>query len=85
MSYRRVNPYKTYVEVIAHHTLDERIIPLRFRAEDGPSMLIDRVLDMRQAASLKAGGQGMRYTCEVGGKQLYLFHDRQEWFIEAQP
>ena len=55
-----------------------------FRTEDGPAVRIDRILDEREAPSLKAGGQGMRYTCQVEGGLIYLFHDDLYWFIEAR-
>ncbi len=84
MSAHRENPAKIYVSVRADHLLNGRIRPLMFRAKDGPAVRIDRILDEREAPSLKAGGQGMRYTCRVGEKQLYLFHDDVYWFIEAE-
>ena len=83
MSAHRENPAKIYVSVRADHLLNGHIRPLMFRAKDGPVVRIDRILDEREAPSLKAGGQGMRYTCRVGEKQLYLFHDDGYWFIEA--
>ena len=84
MSAHRENPAKIYVSVRADHLLNGRIRPLMFRAKDGPVVRIDRILDEREAPSLKAGGQGMRYTCRVGEKQHYLFHDDVYWFIEAE-
>lgn len=84
MSAHRENPAKIYVSVRADHLLNGRIRPLMFRTKDGPVVRIDRILDEREAPSLKAGGQGMRYTCRVGEKQLYLFHDDVYWFIEAE-
>ena len=39
---------------------------------------------MRQAASRKAGGQGIRYVCEVEGSIAVLFHDEPYWFIERE-
>ena len=84
MSAHRENPAKIYVSVRADHLLNGRIRPLMFRAKDGPVVRIDLILDEREAPSLKAGGQGMRYTCRVGEKQLYLFHDDVYWFIEAE-
>ena len=64
--------------------LDGSIRPLLFREEDGPAFRIDRVLDVRQAASRKAGGQGIRYVCEVEGSIAVLFHDEPYWFIERE-
>ncbi|MBQ4607985.1 MAG: hypothetical protein IJN79_12260 [Clostridia bacterium] len=79
----RKNPNKIYVKVRADHLLDGSIRPLKFRAEDGPVFRIDRVMDVREAPSLKAGGQGVRYTCQIEDRQLYLFYDEPYWFIEA--
>ena len=83
MSSLRKNPAKIYVKVRADHLLDGTTRPLMLRAEDGPAIRIDRVLDVREAPSLKAGGQGVRYTCMADGQQLYLFFDDPSWFIEA--
>lgn len=83
MSARRENPNKIYVTVRADHRLDGRVRPLMFRAEDGPICRIDRIIDVREAPSLKAGGQGIRYACQVEDKQIMLFFDDPYWFIEA--
>ena len=45
---------------------------------------MDRLLDVRRAASTKVGGQGMRYTCRVRGREVYLFEDEGRWFVEAR-
>jgi len=37
--------------------------------------LIDKVLDVRPAAALKAGGQGDRYTVQINGYPSYLFFE----------
>lgn len=78
----RRNPRKIYLKVRADHLPDGRILPLMFRAEDGEAVRIDRILDVREAPSLKLGGQGMRYTCRIGERVIYLFHDRNQWFME---
>jgi len=36
---------------------------------------VDRLIDVRQAAPLKDGGVGIRYTCKIMGKQVHLFDD----------
>ena len=76
---------KRFVKVRADFLLDGRVVPLIFRTEDGPTVRIDRILDIRQAPALKSGGQCMRYTCRVGERLLYLFHDRSQWFVEQGP
>ena len=83
MSSRRENEAKIYVMVRVDHLLDGRMRPLMFRAQDGPVHRIDRILDVREAPSLKAGGQGTRYTCRVGDSIVMLFYDDPYWFIEA--
>lgn len=76
------NAYKRFVRVLADHKLDGKTFPLRFCTEDGPTIRIDSIKDVHQAAATKAGGQGTRYTCMVGGQEIYLFHDRDMWFVE---
>lgn len=76
------NTEKVYAKVRADFLPDGRIIPLLFRVGDGEAVRIDRVLDVRQAASLKLGGQGTRYTCVAEDRRYYLFHDRDRWFVE---
>ena len=78
----RRNPNKVYAKVRADHFPDGRILPLMFRVEDGETVRIDRILEVREAPSLKMGGQGTRYTCRVGARELYLVHDRDKWFVE---
>lgn len=79
--------HKDYVTVFARHELGGRIRPVAYQLPNGSPVKIDRVTDERQAASLKSGGQGMRYTCKitVDGVQsdIYLFHDEELWFMEA--
>ncbi|MDF2502129.1 MAG: hypothetical protein K0Q77_2843 [Anaerosporomusa subterranea] len=75
---------KIFVEIIAEHDLNGRTKPIAIKWEDGRVFEIDRVLDVRQAASLKAGGTGIRYTCRIRGKESYLFDDEGRWFVEAK-
>ena len=77
------NPYKQFVKVRADHTLDGRVIPLAFKPEVGDVVKNDRIIDMRPAPALKAGGQGIRYVCKTGGEVTYLFHDGDYWFVET--
>ena len=52
--------------------------------EDGTVYEIDRILDKRRAASLKAGGIGMRYTCRILGQRSYLYYEEPRWFVEGK-
>ena len=66
---------KVYVPVLAAFASDGKVIPRRNRWEDGEVYEIEKVLDC-PCAALKAGGQGDRYTVQIGGKQSYLFFER---------
>ena len=73
---------KIDIEVNADFTLDGTIRPKYIRWEDGRTFAIDRILDVRRAASLKAGGVGMRYICKICGKQVALWNEEGKWFME---
>ena len=84
---------KVYVDVTARFNSEGVLIPLSLTWEDGEEFEIDRVTDIRQAAAMKAGGQGDRYTIWVRGKQSYLFFERScsltgnnlgRWFVERR-
>ena len=66
---------KINLKVQAEFDIDGSIRPTSIVWEDGRVFAIDRVLDIRRAASLKAGGMGMRYTCRICGKVVNLFND----------
>lgn len=72
---------KNYIEVIARFDFDGNIIPLEIKIDDD-RYEVDRVIDVRPAASLKSGGAGIRYTCNIMGKQTYLFLEETRWFME---
>ena len=74
---------KVYVDVTAEFSKDGNLVPKSFRWEDGQVYEIERIKDVRRAASLKAGGVGMRYTCVIGGQEKHLFYeDNNMWFME---
>ncbi len=75
---------KVYVEVTARFDTEGKITPVSLLWEDGTRYEIDRVLDVRRAASLKAGGMGIRYTVRIGGRDSYLFYEEPRWFVEAK-
>lgn len=75
---------KVFVGTDVHFDPDGTMSPLRVFWEDGTVFEIDRVLDVRRAASLKAGGQGIRYTVRIGGRQTYLFFEDPQWFVEGR-
>ena len=64
---------KVYVNVLAEFTTD------------GSVYEIQRISDIRRAASLKAGGAGTRYTCIVNGFESHLFYEGEsKWFLEEK-
>lgn len=88
-----MNNLKVYVDVTAQFNADGVMMPLDITWEDGEVFEIDRVTDIRQAAAMKAGGQGDRYTIWVRGQRSYLFFERSSaltgnvigrWFVERR-
>ena len=76
---------KIFVEVFARHDRQGQIHPEAIIWQDGRLFAIDKVLDVRPAASLRAGGQGMRYTSDIRGNVRYLFHENDGlWFVEGR-
>lgn len=82
---------KVYIEVVASFRTDGLLLPREIVWEDGVHYSIDRVSCITSAASIKAGGQGDRYTVWLHGKQRYLFFERSalmrgniigRWFVE---
>ena len=71
-----------YVDVIAKMGADGKVMPLTIVWTDGSKFHIDRVRDVRRAASLKLGGVGDRYTIDIGGQTRFLFLDEYRWYIE---
>ena len=87
------NNAKVYVEVISVTKPDGLMLPRALVWEDGQKYKIDRVSQIKQAAAMKAGGQGDRYTIWVNGQQSYLFFERNgsiagnnigRWFVERK-
>ena len=75
---------KRYVKVMSVTDEDGFITPVSITWEDGRVYEIDRVLDRRQAASLKVGGTGTRYLIRIGNATTYLFHEDPRWFVEEK-
>ena len=82
---------KAYISVVAEFDANGRIIPRSLHWEDGRTYEIDKVLDCRPAAAMKAGGCGDRYHVRINGRERYLFFERSgdlsgsclgRWFVE---
>ena len=82
------NDFKVYVEVNEDRLKDGKVIPLSFIWEDGSRYEIDRIIEIRPAASLKAGGAGLRYTVRVRHKETFMFLEEDDgvskWFMERK-
>jgi len=87
------NSPKVYVSVLVAFNSQGVIYPRALVWEDGKRYDIDKVLEVRQAAAMKAGGQGDRYKIRVNGKESYLFFERStnltgnnigRWFVERR-
>ena len=72
---------------------DGVMLPREIIWEDGVTYEIDKVLQITQAAAMRAGGQGDRYKIRVRGKESYLFFERSanltgnnigRWFVERR-
>ena len=70
------------ITVIAKMDHNANVIPLEILWEDGRKFSIDRVLDIRKAASTKGGGMGLRYLVEINNQERYIWLDDYFWFIE---
>jgi hypothetical protein len=82
------NDFKVYVKVNADFLEDGHILPRSFVWEDGSCYEVERIVDICRAASLKAGGVGLRYTILVRNKQSYMFLEEDsgahKWFMERR-
>ena len=80
--------FKVYVSVFEVRYKDGRLMPLALVWENGVRYKIDKVLDVCPAASLKAGGAGMRYKIRVRDRETYLFLEENKsgakWFMERK-
>lgn len=75
---------KKYVSVIVRFESDGRLRPLVIEFEKGRRFQVDRILDVRRAACESVGGVGDRYTCQIGGRQSYLWLEKGRWFVAAK-
>lgn len=75
---------RVFVDVIAAFRRGH-VRPVRLIWPDGRTYEIDRVLDVRRAPS-KSGGAGIRYTCRVCRREMYLYFDEWEyvWWCDSR-
>lgn len=75
---------KVFVETIAKYKVDGQQIPMSVIWEDGRKYEIEKITEIKKAASLKVGGCGIRYKCRIQGKETYLFLEDGRWFVESK-
>ena len=75
---------KKYVDMIVRYTEGGQIIPLAVRWSPDQLYEIDRGLDVQRAASRKAGGAGIRYTCRIKGRERFIWLEEDRWFVDVK-
>jgi hypothetical protein len=82
------NDKKVYIDVNEDRLKDGRLVPHSFVWENGVRYSVDKVVDIRPAASLKAGGAGLRYTVKICGLSRHMFLEEEggvsKWFMERK-
>lgn len=71
------------ITVVAKMKESGLIVPLQIIWEDGRTFFIDKILDIRKAASTKGGGKGLRYLIKIRNQEKYIWLDEYIWFIEV--
>lgn len=74
--------YKRYIDVVTMINKSGELTPLMLVWDNGVKYKIDKVVEVRNAAS-QVGGCGILYRCQVGGVERNLFFERNRWFIES--
>lgn len=75
---------KAYVSVNVDIDEEGSLHPRLIRWKDGLVFQIDQVLFKCRAAYKKVGGGGIRYTVIIRGRESFLFHEGDKWFVEAK-
>ena len=79
------SPYKIYVDVNVECKKDGSLIPKAILWSDDKTYEIDKITDVRRAASLIGGATGVRYTVYIDGYESHLFYgDNHRWFVEGK-
>ena len=73
-----------YIDVTARFSPEGRITPLSIIWEDGRKYEVDKILDIRRAASLKAGGTGLRFNVKIGRQETFIYLDDGRWWAERK-
>lgn len=74
---------KKYVRVIAIFNTDGTIVPRVIMDDDGSHLEINQISEVRRAASLSAGGYGIRYTGICCGRPFQIYREGDRWFVDS--
>lgn len=77
-----MNVNKMYVSVSAEFDTDGNMRPSVIHLDSGQDIKIRKIKNITRAASLRVGGQGIRYICSIGKQDIVLFYEKPRWFIE---
>lgn len=75
---------KAYVSVNLDVDEEGTIRPRFIRWRNGRIFEIDELRYKCRATSKKVGGGGIRYTVMIHGKEAFLFHEGDKWFVEEK-
>lgn len=75
---------KAYVSVNLDVDEEGVIYPRFIRWPNGRLFQIDQLMYKCRAASSKVSGGGIRYTVKIQGKETFLYHEDNKWFVEAK-
>lgn len=75
---------KTYVDILVLFRSDGQKIPKIVYWDEYKKFAIDRIIDVRPAASRKVGGQGERYLCIINGTEHEIYFEDPAWFVEEK-
>ncbi|HPF53255.1 MAG TPA: hypothetical protein P5116_00475 [Eubacteriales bacterium] len=75
---------KKYVAVDVYIDEDGALHPVCVHWDDGRRFEVQTVIEARRAASLKAGGTGIRYRCLICGQERFLYYEDPKWFVDVK-
>ena len=75
---------KKYVGVAAYFSDRGGMRPMFILWEDGRKFPIDKVTEVKKMSGPAAGGNGLRYTCQIkGGTHSLYYEGNYKWFVEG--
>ena len=75
---------KAYVSVNLDVDKEGVLNPRFIRWDNDLIFQIDQILYKCRASSKKVSGGGIRYTVLIKGRESFLFHEGNKWFVEAR-